>query len=112
MRVMTILALFATAVLAERCVADEKADARVFWVYEGGWFAKSKDGSWYELNETTHRTLGKPGRFGEAKRTKDFIDLYDESRRLYVRLFDGHAETLSRKGDWVKLSTGRWKTPE
>jgi hypothetical protein len=31
---------------------------------------------------------------------------------MYVRLFEKHAETLSRKGDWEKLTTGRWKAPE
>ena len=109
---MALLALLAATVMAEHCSAAEKADTRVLWVYEGGWFARSKDGSWYGLNETTFRNLGKPAKFGEAKRTKGYIDLYDNSRRLYVRLFEKHAEKLSRKGAWEKLYTGRWQTPE
>lgn len=90
---------------------DEKGDTRVLWVYEGGWFAKSKDGSWYEMNESIFRGDGKPHKFGEAKRTKDFIDLNDETRRVYVRLHNKHVELLTRKGDWEKLFEGRWKAP-
>ncbi len=112
MRLMLLLALLVATVRVEQCFADEKADTRVFWAYEGGWFAKSKDGSWYELNEATFRNLGKPIKFGEAKRTTDFIDLYDDTNRVYVRLFKTHAEKLSRKGQWEKSRTGRWKTPE
>ncbi len=112
MRLVALLAILMAAMMAEHGFADDKPDTRTYWVYEGGWFAKSDDGSWYELNETTFRKLGKPVKFGEAKRSKDFIDLYDDSRKIYVRLWEDHAETLSRKGDWEKLYTGRWKTPE
>ncbi len=112
MRLIAILALLTAVCTAERCFADDKEDTRTLWVYEGGWFAKAKDGSWSEFNETAFRKLGKPAKFGEAKRTKEFIDLYDDTRRVYVRLFEKHAETLSRKGQWEKLYTGRWKKQE
>jgi hypothetical protein len=92
--------------------AGEKPDPRTLWVYEGGWFARAKDGSWQELNEAIFRAQGKPHKFGEAKRTKLYIDLHDEARRVYVRLYDRHAEVLTRKGDWEKLTTGRWKAPD
>jgi len=112
MRWMLIMAAFLAAAFVTTCGADDKSDNRTYWVYEGGWFAKDKDGSWYEYNEPTFRALGKPGKFGEAKRTQQFLDLYDDSRRLYVRLWDKYAEKLSPKGDWVKTYDGKWKTPE
>ena len=112
MRLIAFLALTVAAVMTGHGFADDKAKSRTCWVYEGGWFAKSDDGTWYEMNETTFRKLGKPAKCGEAKRSDEFIDLYDEGRRVYVRLFADHAETLSRKGDWEKLYTGRWKAPE
>ena len=60
-----------TALAAAGC----KNSAQVFEDQnEGGWFAKSDDGSWNELNEITFRKLGKPAKFGEAKRSNDFID--------------------------------------
>lgn len=84
-------------------------------MYEGGWFAKSKDGSWYELNELTLRKLGKPVRFKEVKQTKEVIELYDEDRKVAVRLYTDTSEVrLSEKEDapWEKLYKGRWKTPD
>lgn len=112
MRFLSLVVLLIVPIAIADCFGDDKAENRTIWVYEGGWFAKAKDGSWYEMNETLFRNGGKPAKYGEAKRSKEFIDLYDDSRRKYVRLFEKHAETLSRKGDWEKLLTGRWKAPE
>ena len=67
MRLVACIALFFLANSAGPCGADEPTDTRTHWVYEGGWFAKSKDGSWYELNELTHR---KVFGFGEGSQIK------------------------------------------
>src|SRR5215218_10665666 len=92
MRFVAFVALLVSAVVAGHCSADEPADTRAYWVYEGGWFAKSKDGSWYELNELTYRKLGKPTKFKEVKRTKEYVELYDEGRKVTVRLYDEGSE--------------------
>ncbi len=110
MRVLACVALLALAGVANRCAADEPADTRAYWVYEGGWFAKGKDGSWSELNELTYRKLGKPSKFKEAKRTKEYVELYDAERKVAVRLADEGAEVrVGDGGDWEKLYKGRWK---
>jgi len=115
MRFVAFLAMLAAAAVAGHCYADEAPDTRAYWVYEGGWFARSKDGSWYELNELTYRKLGNPSKFKEVKRTKQYVELYDENRKVAVRLSDdGSAARLSdREGaPWEKLYEGRWKTPD
>jgi hypothetical protein len=112
MRIVACVAVLALAVVAGWCSAEEPADTRTYWVYEGGWFAKAKDGSWYELNELTYRKLGKASKFKEAKRTKEYVELYDEERKVAVRLGEEGAEVRVGDGaDWEKLYTGRWKTP-
>jgi hypothetical protein len=114
MRLVAFVALLVLAVVAGHGSADEPADTRTYWVYEGGWFAKSKDGSWYELNEFTYRKLGKPSKFKEVKRTKDYVELYDEDRKVAVRLSEKGSEVqLSDRADaaWGKLYAGCWKAP-
>jgi hypothetical protein len=94
--------------------AEEPAANRTYWVYDGGWFAKSKDDSWYEMNELTFRKFGKPVKFKEVKRTKEFIELYDEDRKVGVRLYDETSEVqLADRPNpaWEKLYKGQWKTP-
>src|SRR6187401_1785671 len=106
MRFVAFVALLAAVAVAGHCSADEPADTRTYWVYEGGWFAKAKDGTWYELNELTYRKLGKPSRFKEVKRTKESVELYDEDRKVAVRLSDEGSEVrLSDRADapWEKL---------
>lgn len=114
MRCVGMFAVLALAVVVGQGLAEEPADTRSYWVYEGGWFAKTKDGSWYELNELTHRKLGKPAKFKEAKRTKEYIELVDEERKVSVQLHSEHSMVrISDRDDatWEKLYTGRWKTP-
>jgi len=114
MRFVALLAMTVAAALAGHCWADE-TDTRTYFAYEGGWFAKTKDGSWYELNELTHRKVGKPTKFKEVKRTKEYVELYDADRKVAVRLYDESSEVrLSDREDasWEKLYKGRWKTPE
>lgn len=114
MRLFGFAAVLAVAALVGRSAAEEPAE-RTYWVYEGGWFAKSKDGSWYELNELTLRKLGKPVQFKEVKRTKEVIELYDADRKVAVRLYAETSEVrASEKEDapWEKLQKDRWKAPD
>lgn len=115
MRIFGFAAVLVVAAMVGRGAADEPTDKRTYWVYEGGWFAQSKDGSWYELNELTLRKLGKPTRFKEVRRTKDAVELYDEGRKVTVRLYAEKSEVrLSDQEDapWEALYKGRWKTPD
>ena len=41
MRIVAFVALLAAGVVAGHCPAEEPADTRTYWAYEGGWFAKS-----------------------------------------------------------------------
>jgi len=114
MRYCGLLAVLVVAAAVGRG-ADEPADTRSYWVYEGGWFAQSKDGSWYELNELTLRKLGKPVQFKEVRRTKEVVELYDEGRKVAVRLYAEKSEVrVSDRADaaWEALYKGRWKTPD
>lgn len=114
MRIVTCVLLLAALSVAGFAAADEPSDTRMYWVCEGGWFAKTRDGAWYELNEQTYRKLGKPARFREVRRTKEYVELYDEGRKVAVRLFEAGSEVrLSEREDgaWEKLYSGRWKTP-
>src|SRR5471030_2980221 len=115
MRFVAFIALFAFAGVVGPSFSEEPADIRAYWVCEGGWFAKSKGGSWYELNELTFRKLGKPSQFKEVRRTKEFVELYDEGRKVTVRLSAEKSEVrLSDQADapWEALYKGRWKTPD
>jgi hypothetical protein len=97
--------------LAPALVAEEAAD-RTYWVYEGGWFARSKDKSWYEMNEEAFGKSKAPWDFQEVKRTKEYVELRDDSRKVSVRLSESLAEYLGdddKDREWKPLTKGRWK---
>ncbi|MBM4095529.1 MAG: hypothetical protein FJ261_01995 [Planctomycetes bacterium] len=110
-----ILAIALTVgVMGRHGSADEPAEKRTYWVYEGRWFSKSNDGTWHELNEPTFRKLGKPYLFKEVRRTPDFVELRDDGRKVEVRLMsDGSLVRLIDKpgAEWEALYKGRWKSP-
>lgn len=113
MRFAGLCVALVIAAAVGRGAADEPADTRTYWVYEGGWFAQSKDGTWYELNELTFRKLGKPTKFKEVKRTKETVELLDEDRKVGIRLSaEGSQVRVRPDADWEKLYAGRWKTPD
>lgn len=107
---VALVLVFGLVVLAP-CFAAEPPDARQLWAYEGGWFAKAKDGSWYEMNEFTFRKLGKPSAFREAKRTPEYVELFDEGRKVGVRLYKGRSDVRHPGDSWRELYKGRWKAP-
>jgi len=113
MRFVPILTLFLSVLLVAHGNTGEPADTRLYWVYEGGWFSKEKDVTWYELNEETFRRQGSPSRFREVKRTKDYVELYDDGRKVSVRLADAVLEVRwdsdGKDAEWKLLYKGRWK---
>ena len=77
---------------------------RVVWQYQGGFFKDAGNGQWVESNAsgTYH--------FQEARRTGEFIDLYDASRGFTARLY-GNAMYLQGGSDFpvfTKFYDGGW----
>jgi hypothetical protein len=100
--------------VAASATADEPAESRKMWAYEGGWFAQDKGEMWYEMNEEIHRK-GKPLLFREVKRTNEYIELYDADRKIGVRLYEDRLEFRpdadGKDAEWKLLYKGRWKKP-
>lgn len=115
MRSWAAMALVVSVVLVGQGVADEPTEARKHWVYEGGWFASHKSDAWYEMNEEAFRNQRKPFEFREVKRTKEYVELYDATRKVTVRLSDATLEarwdTDGNDAEWKLLLKGRWKKP-
>jgi hypothetical protein len=109
-RILCLMAVSLLVVVPHSSVSaqDEKHE-RVLWVYEAGWFEKKDGKAWIEVNRDVYNGAGK-FEFKEVKRSDKYVELYDESRKLSVRLSDAHAE-LKVDGDdeWNALYDGRWK---
>ena len=56
-------------------------ETRSVWVYKGGYFKIVKDKKWFETNPDGEWT------FQETARTRDYVELYDETRDYTVRLY-------------------------
>ena len=110
MRLLTFVALVALLAFAGTGRAEEPADTRAYWAYEGGWFAKLKDGSWYELNEQTYRVADKPSKFKEIGRTNGYVELYDDSRGMGVRLYDNAMYYNPDGRGWRGPHAGFWES--
>lgn len=114
MRSLLLAMVLVLGAMVSQCRADDPAQARTYWAYEGGWFAKSNDGNWYELNEQTFRKSGKPSLFKEIRRTPDFVELRDHGRQVEVRLMAERSmvHLIDKPGaTWEPLYKGQWKTP-
>ena len=77
---------------------------RVLWQYQGGFFKDAGADGWVESNAsgTYH--------FREARRTREYVDLYDASRGYTARLY-GNAMYLqggSQYPTFTKLYDGAW----
>jgi hypothetical protein len=111
MRFVVYCSLFAGCFQSGPAVAEEPADGRNYWVYEGGWFIQQDGKTWIEMNEEVYSREGKPYSFKEMFRTPDIIELRDEGRKVSVRLME---ECLLVKPDsdraYSELYPGRWKS--
>lgn len=80
-----MLCLAARSRAADDIVYDDSAPparAGQVWRYTGGLFAASGNGKWVQIN--TQGTFY----FREVARGQDFIEIYDQSRDVTVRLHD------------------------
>jgi hypothetical protein len=115
MRTLTVVAVVVFTAVVGQGHADESADARKLWVYEGGWFARIQGDVWYELNEEVYSRQRKPFEFREVKRTREYVELYDAIRQVTVRLSDAALEARwdadGQDAEWKQLYKGRWKKP-
>jgi hypothetical protein len=81
--------------------ASAAAPERLVWSYEGGFFKDQGASGWVEKN-----TSGEY-HFAEARRTREFIELRDNSRNCTVRLYR-NAMFILVNSDFVKFYDGRW----
>lgn len=86
------------------------ADHRTEWSY-----STSPEGSSGTLSRgpagwTETRSDGVTYQFEEMARSDEFIQLYDASRQLYVRLYDDHIEWTRDPANWTRGQEGAWKT--
>jgi hypothetical protein len=72
---------------------------RTVWAHDKGTFTKQTGKGWNEA-DSFH--------FLEKDRTQDYVELHDESRNVWVRLYDDRAE-IKRNGKYVLLYQGGWK---
>ncbi len=91
---------------------EQPLDSRHYWVYDSGWFTSDGQGGWEEVNEETRRR-GQPWRFRETTRPEEYVEMYDQSRWVTVRLTatamlvrwdrDGNAAR------WEEYHKGQWQ---
>lgn len=78
-------------------------DSRNSWVHSKGRFVK--DGQiWTETDP-----VGSKFNFKEVRRTPEFVEINDASRRLTVRLRNDRSEWSQGNDRWNGLYTGRWR---
>lgn len=101
---------------SEQLLADpiQPSDPRHYWVYGSGWFSADGQGGWEEVNEDT-RHQGQSWRFRETTRTEDYVELYDQSRWVTVRLTAmAMLVRWDRAGNdamWEEYHKGQWQEP-
>jgi hypothetical protein len=100
-----ILAVAGLLSSAAFVVAD---DQRVIWVYEAGWYQQKDGKNWIEVNPDNYPEA-KALQYVEVKRTEQYVELYDDSRKIVVRLFDSTEEHRVGDGKWETGYKGRWR---
>jgi hypothetical protein len=102
---LAVAALLALTAAAPVAAAE---DQRALWVYEGGWYQRKEGKTWIEVNPDIYKDGGRV-RYVEVRRTKQFVELYDEGRKMAVRLYDCAEEHCVGEGEWVTGYAGRWR---
>jgi hypothetical protein len=86
--------------------------ARTEWSYptspEGAAGVLKRDAAGW----TESRATGVFAHFTDVVRTDEYVELYDSSRRLYVRLYDDHMEWRREGQAWSRGQAGAWKSAE
>jgi hypothetical protein len=119
-RQLTLSALLALATLAPAWADDFRQprryderprarhrDDRTVWRYDvdgGGSFEKQRGDRWVQYRND-YKT---PLQYRETDRTRDYVELYDAGRRLYVRLYDDQWYQRDPYSDWGAGAAGRW----
>src|SRR5262249_24081846 len=78
-------------------------DDRTVWRHGNGSFEKQRGNRWLEF-----RANGRPIPWREVDRTRDFVELYDANRDMYVRLHDDACYQRTRRSGWTISSEGGW----
>ena len=82
---------------------ERSRDDRTVWLHAGGSFEKQRGDRWLEF-----RANGDPIRWREVDRTRDFVELYDPNRDMYVRLHDDAYYQRTRRTGWTRSTEGYW----
>ena len=80
------------------------------WVHTHGSFERMGDGSWVERARTSADDV--EFHFLETVRNGEFIEIYDESRDCYVRIYDNHLDSRcprEGKNEYVMCYHGSWE---
>jgi serine/threonine protein kinase len=91
--------------------SPQEKDGRAVWAYTGGWFSTADGKTWIELSYNLYYdNARKPRQFTEVKRTNEYVELYDASLKMSVRLHETKMEWRSDGKDaWSPLLKGQWK---
>jgi hypothetical protein len=85
---------------------DRRDDRREVWQYYvegGGRFEHQRGDRWLQI-----RNYGEPILFRETGRTRDYVELYDPQRRMYVRLHEDQWYQNDPTTGWIPGAAGHW----
>ena len=105
-----LLMLACSQVSAEDKTPVEGAEARNAWLYTNS----GKDGSFRKVTEKGWQETtpdGEDYQFEQVDCQDKYIELFDQSRSMWLRLYSDHVEwRREEKPPWNKLYDGRWVT--
>jgi len=87
--------------------APQNYDTRRIWRYSvdtGGWFQDHGRGQWIQ-----HRYGQSSLAYQETDRTRDFVELYDPTRALTVRLYGDMLHQTDPYRGWAPMFNGYWE---
>jgi hypothetical protein len=85
-----------------------REDGRQVWTYGvdgGGRFEHMRGDRWVQVRDVS----GPPLYYRETNRTSDYVELYDQSRDLYVRLYDDVLYQNPNGQGWGVGFQGNWR---
>ena len=89
-----------------------KPDTRDYWKYDTGHMAKGTRDIWYEHNAEAEKSRTGKWEFREVARTPEYVELYDASRAVQVRLTDTAMQARwdkeGKDAEWKTLQAGKW----
>jgi len=83
----------------------DRRDDRTYWRLNDGAFEWLGGRKWRQV-----RDRGAPIPLRETDRTRKYVELYDESRQIYLRLYDDQAYQRGPDDEeWGAGAKGRWE---